>query len=86
MGRNSPSDVIQSEYTNPASDLSSATVEEGSQGLNQSHVPEGSKPQGTITEATPVALRTRSRLPTAPIIIDECEREVRPKIATGTMN
>ena len=83
MGENSPSDVIQSEYTNPASDLSSATVEEGSQGLNQSHVPEGNKPQGTIKEATPVALRTRSRLQTAPIIIDVCEGEVRQTNCDG---
>ncbi len=38
--------------------------------------PEGNKPQGTIQEATPVALQTRSRLQTAPIIIDVCEGEV----------
>ena len=49
----------------------------GLQGLNQSNVPEGKKLQGTIKEATPVALRTRSRLQTAPIIIDVCEGEVR---------
>ena len=78
MGEDTHSDGIQSEDATPASEhLSSVTVEEGSQGLNQSHVPEGNKLQGTIKEATPVALRTRSRLQTAPMRIHECEREVR---------
>ena len=78
MGEDTPSDGIQSDDTTPASEhMSSVTVEEGSQGLNQSYVPEGNKLHGTIKEATPVALRTRSRLQTAPIIIDEREGEVR---------
>ena len=78
MGEDTPSDGIRSEDTTPASEhMSSVTVEEGSQGLNQSYVPEGNKLQGTIKEDTPVALRTRSRLQTAPIIIDEREGEVR---------
>ena len=78
MGEDTHPDGVQSEDATPASEhLSSVTVEEGSQGLNQSHVPEGNKLQGTIKEATPVALRTRSRLQSAPIRIDECEGEVR---------
>ena len=84
MGEDTPSDGIQSEDTTPASEhMSSVTVEEGSQGLNQSYVPEGNKPHGTIKEATPVALRTRSRLQTAPIIIDVCEGEVRQTNCDG---
>ena len=81
-GEDTPLDVIQARDTTPASELlSSVTVEEGSQGLNQSHVPEGNKLPGTIKEDTPVALRTRSRLQTAPIIIDECEGEVDKQMA-----
>ncbi len=78
MGEDTPSDGIQPRDTTPASELlSSVTVEEGSHEWNQSYVPEGNKLQGTIKEDTLLALRTRSRPQTAPIIIDECEGEVR---------
>jgi hypothetical protein len=78
MGQDIVSDGIRSEDTSPPSEyLSSLTVEEGSQALNQGNVPEGNKLQGTIKEATTVALRTRRRLQTPPIRLGECKEEVR---------
>ncbi len=63
------------------------TVDEGSQGLNQGHVLEGNKLQGTIKMGTPVTLRTRRRLQIAPISVDGCEEKLRQDtIATETMN
>jgi hypothetical protein len=53
MGEDTPSDWIQAEDTTSTSEhVSSVTVLEGSQGLNQSHVQEGNKLRGTIQEAT----------------------------------
>jgi hypothetical protein len=58
MGEDTLSDGIQSKDTTLASEhLPSVTVEGGSQGLNQSHVLEGNKLQGTIKEATPGELK-----------------------------
>jgi hypothetical protein len=84
MGEDTPLDGIQAEDTTPTSEhVSSVTVEEVSQGLNQSHVPEGEKLLETIQEDTPAALQTRSRLQTDPIIIDVCQGEVRQTNCDG---
>jgi hypothetical protein len=81
MGDDTASDEVVSEDTInglPSVCQSSTDDNEGDQGLSPSHGsdPEGNEQQGPTKVATPVALRTRRRLQTAPMRIDGGEGEL----------
>ena len=81
MGDDTASDEVVSEDTInglPSLCQSFTDDNEGDQGLSPSHGsdPEGNEQQGPTKVATPVALRTRRRLQTAPMRIDGGEGEL----------
>ena len=81
MGDDTAPDGVVSEDTInglPSECQSSTDDNEGDQGsvLSQASDPEGNEQQGPINDVTPVALRTRRRLQTAPIRIDDGEGEL----------
>jgi hypothetical protein len=81
MGGDTASDGVVSEDTInrlPSECQSSTDNNEGDQGLSPCHGsdPEENEQQGSTNDATPVALRTRRRLQTAPIRIDGGEGEL----------
>jgi hypothetical protein len=75
-----PDGVVSEDTINglPSVCQSSTDDNEGDQGLSPSHGsdPEGNEQLGPTNDATPVALRTRRRLQTAPMRIDGGEGEL----------